>query len=88
MARIMYPPQGTGAYHMSPQQRKTKMSTNEVGSKISANNGFAQNGLQGASSDLPGQNSTASASLKPKNSDPAADVTNDGNTPPTRRIAL
>lgn len=66
------------SYHMTGhralQQRKETTMTNEVGSKIPANNGYGANGFQGASSDLPGKNSTAPAFLKPKSSDPIADV--------------
>lgn len=68
------------AYHMKgnlyPQQRKvTTMSNEIVGSKFPAKDNYGQNGYQGASSaPAIGRQPTASASLKPKNSDPAADI--------------
>lgn len=35
------------------------MSTQFIGSKFAARNGYGQNGFQGASSDLPGQRTTS-----------------------------
>lgn len=51
------------------------MSNDEiVGSKIPAKNGYGQNGYQGPSSVPMSNQPSTSASLKPKNSDPVADV--------------
>lgn len=67
------------AYHMRgalypPQQRTTTMSNEIVGSKFPAKDNYGQNGYQGPSSVPMSNQPSTSALLKPKNSDPIADV--------------